>query len=156
MAHPLTLNYHWQPPVVITSIGAILLSGVLIRSDTAGKWSVVSVVLLAWLAFLAVVWVRTRASMMHDGETLRVRRVRDFHDLPGRRVQRVKEVMTPQGPCYRVWIEGHAKPYFVPTALLRSGHSTFFTWLLTWAPEAPRDKGSEKTITALRTRGLID
>lgn len=156
MAHPLTLNYHWQPPVVITSIGAILLSGVLIRSNTAGKWSVVTVVLLAWLAFLAVVWVRTRASMMVDGEILRVRRIRAFHDLPGKQVTRIKEVMTPQGPCYKVWIEGRQRPYFVPTALLRGGHSTFFTWLFTWAPDAPRDKGSEKTIEALRTRGLID
>lgn len=156
MAHPLPLNYHWQPPVVVTSVGALLLSGVLIRSDTAGKWSVVTVVLLAWFAFLAVVWVRTRASMMVDGEILRVRRVRAFHDLPGKKVRRIKEVMTPQGPCYRAWIEGHDRPYFIPTALLRGGHSTFFTWLNTWSPEVERDKGSEKTMDALRTRGLID
>jgi hypothetical protein len=44
----------------------------------------------------------------------------------------------------------------VPTALLRTGHSTLFGWLLRHAPQAELDKGSQKTLEELRIRGLVD
>jgi len=43
----------------------------------------------------------------------------------------------------------------VPTALLKTGHSTFFGWLLSQAPQAELDKGSRKTLEQLRIRGLL-
>jgi hypothetical protein len=44
----------------------------------------------------------------------------------------------------------------VPTGLLRTGHSTFFGWLLRHAPQAELDKKSQKTLEQLRIRGLVE
>jgi hypothetical protein len=51
--------------------------------------------------------------------------------------------------------QGTPVRYLIPTAWLTGGHSTFFTWLLTNAPDAELDKGTRKTLDLLRVRGLI-
>lgn len=156
MAHPLELSYNWRPPVSIATIGLVVSIGVLGNGRPNG-WIAVAVVLAAmWLLFLAVVWVRTRAYMMFEGPILRVRRMRHFHQLDGRKVTRVREFHTANGPSYRIWLEGDERRYVVPAALLKKGHSTLFEWLLTWAPKADLDKGARKTIDNLRTRGMIE
>jgi hypothetical protein len=35
------------------------------------------------------------------------------------------------------------------------GHSALFRWILTQAPQADLDKGSQKTVAQLKTRGLL-
>jgi len=42
-----------------------------------------------------------------------------------------------------------------PVALLRGGHAALFTWILTRAPQANLDNGSQKTVARLKTRGFI-
>ena len=42
-----------------------------------------------------------------------------------------------------------------PVALLRGGHSALFRGILTQAPQADLDKGSQKTVALLKTRGLL-
>lgn len=164
MAHPLELSYNWQTPITISSIGLVVCVGLLANTRVDG-WVAVAVVLgLMWLAFLGVVWVRTRAYMLLDGPMLTVRRFRAFTTLDGRRVTDVSEFLTAHGPSYKVRVsstdgdgdDGASTRTVVPAALLRKGHSTLFDWVLTWAPRAELDKGSRKTIDQLRTRGLIE
>lgn len=156
MSRPLELSYNWRTPVGITSIGLVICVILLVRSQTNGWLGVVVVLVLLWAAFMAVVWVRTRAMIEVDGYRLRVRRLREIHVLDGRRVASVREYLTASGPSYKVRMFGDEKVYYVPAALLRTGHSTFFDWLLTYSPDAELDKGSRKTIDQLRTRGLIE
>jgi hypothetical protein len=153
MSRPLESSYNWRTPVSISSIGLVICVIVLSRSKTNGWFGVAIVLVLLWAGFMALVWARTRAMIEVDGHQLRVRR---FRELDGRRVASVREYLTASGPSYRVRMIGDEKTYFVPTALLRKGHSTFFDWLLTYSPDVELDKGSRKTIDQLRTRGLIE
>ena len=156
MAHPLESSYHWQGPVGISTVGLVVCIGILVRSDAPGWLPVALILVLLWLLFVAVVWVRTRAHMEVDGPVLRVRRVRQVSELDGRKVLSVKEFRTPNGMSYRVTMNDDPAPYVVPTALLRKGHSTFFEWVLTWSPGAELDTGSLRSIDQLRTRGLLE
>ena len=151
----LELSYNWRPPVTIASIGLVLCVVVLIRSQANGWFGVAAVLIALWAAFMLVVWARTRAMIEIDGHQLTVRRVRRTHVLDGRKVVAVREHLTNSGPSYRVRLDGDDRTYYVPTALLRSGHSTFFDWLLRYAPDADLDKRSRRTVDQLRTRGLI-
>jgi hypothetical protein len=156
MSRPLESSYNWRTPVSISSIGLVICVIVLSRSKTNGWFGVAIVLVLLWAGFMALVWARTRAMIEVYGYQLRVRRFRDVNELDGRRVASVREYLTASGPSYRVRMIGDEKTYFVPTALLRKGHSTFFDWLLTYSPDVELDKGSRKTIDQLRTRGLIE
>lgn len=156
MAHPLDSSYHWQPPVAVATIGLIVCVGILVRGQVDGWVGVVLILIALWAGFIAVVWSRTRASMMVDGPILTLRRVRRFVQLDGRNLVRVEEFRTPYGMSYRVVMNDHPAPYVVPTALLRKGHSTFFSWVLTWSPGAELDPGTLKSIDQLRTRGLLE
>lgn len=156
MAHPLESSYHWQGPVGISTVGLVVCAGILIRSQAPGWLPVALILVLLWLIFVAVAWVRTRAFMLVDGPILRVRRVRHVAALDGRKVLSVKEFRTPNGMSYRVTLNDDPAPYIVPTALLRKGHSTFFGWVLTWSPGAELDPGSLRSIEGLRTRGLLE
>jgi hypothetical protein len=158
MAHPLSLSYNWVTPVSVSSIGLIVCVGLLANSQATG-WVTVAIVLAGmWVAFMVVVWLRTRAYMMVDGPMLTVRRFKGFATLDGRTVTAVTEFLTPSGPSYKVSTrdrDGQLRRQIVPAALLRTGHSTLFDWLLTWAPRAELDKGCRRTLDQLRTRGLI-
>ncbi len=156
MAHPLESSYRWRTPVVVASVGALVTASLVAESQVAGWLAVVLLLLALWLAFLGVVWLRTRSFMMHDGPMLKVRRFREFVQLDGRKVEQVRETSSPNGPCYRVRLTDDDRHYYVPAAMLQTGHSTFFDWLQTWAPDADLDKGCRKTIENLQTRGLIE
>ncbi|HEY9294214.1 MAG TPA: hypothetical protein VIP98_23270 [Microlunatus sp.] len=149
-------SYHWQTPVAITTIGLVVCILVLARSNAHGWLGAAVVLVLLWCGFLAVVWGRTRAVMELDGPELTVRRFRHRHLIDGRQVVAVREYLTGSGPSYRVRLAGEATSYYVPTALMRKGHSSFFEWLLSYAPEAELDKRSRRTLDRLRTRGLIE
>ncbi|GAA2094157.1 hypothetical protein GCM10009841_04420 [Microlunatus panaciterrae] len=156
MAHPLESSYNWRAPVGVATIGLIVCVGVLYNGRVAGWLTVALLLVVLWLLFLGIVWLRTRAYMMVDGPILRVRRFRHFQELDGRRVARVAEIRTPNGPSYHVWLHGDQTRYLVPAALLKRGHSTLFDWVLTWSPRAELDRGSLRTIDELRTRGLLE
>lgn len=152
----LELSYNWRTPVTIASVGLVLCVLLLVRTRTAGWFGVAAALVALWAVFLAVVWARTRALIEIDGPNLTVRKVRRTHVLDGRKVVAVREYLTNSGPSYKVRIADDDRQYYVPTALLRQGHSTFFDWLLTYAPTAELDKRSRRTIDQLRTRGLIE
>lgn len=159
MAHPLELSYSWRTPVTVSGVGLAVCLGILVDSRAYGWGAVAMVLVLMWLLFLGVVWLRTRAYMMVDGPMLTVRRFRTFHTIDGRRVTAVSEFLTPNGPSYRVSTPtdaGQTERHIVPAALLRRGHSTLFDWVLTWAPGSSLDKGCRRTVDQLRTRGLIE
>lgn len=155
MARPLELSYNWRTPVGFATIGLIICIVVLARSRTTGWVGAVVGVVVLWAAFMALVWARTRALIEVDGDQLRVRRFWNTYQLDGNQVASVREYLTAGGPSYKVRLTGDDKTYYVPSALLQKGHSTFFTWLLSHSPDAELDAGSRKTIERLRTRGLI-
>jgi hypothetical protein len=108
--------------------------------------------------FLVIVWTRTRAHLSVDGPLLTVRRVSQLHTVRGDQVVRVRQFLTPHGPSYVLHVRdehGRERRQVVPVALLRSGHSTLFTWLLAHAPQAELDRGSSRTLEQLRVAGLV-
>ena len=156
MAHPLESAYNWRLPVTVSTVGLVLCVGLLGRSQAVGWLSAAIVLALCWLVFLGVVWLRTQAYLMVDGELLTVRTFREFHRIAGPDLVRVGQVLTPSGPSYRLYVRGAAlTKYTAPTALLRRGHSTLFGWILAWAPQAELDKGSQRTLQTLRERGAL-
>jgi hypothetical protein len=158
MAHPLEPSYNWRTPVSLSGIGLVVCVGLLSRSGAEG-WLPVALALVAVeVLFLAVVYSRARAYLMVDGSTLRLRPYRRFVTVDGGQVTAVRQVLTSPGPSYRILVsteQGRAR-YLVPTALLRSGHPTFFRWLRTYAPQAELDRGTRKMLKLLQTRGMVD
>jgi hypothetical protein len=158
MARPLEPSDNWRSQIAAATAGAVLVILVLGLTDSHGWAGLAVVVALLWAGFLVVVWLRAQAFLSVDGSRLTVRRYRSFHTVDGSQVQRVTEYLTRRGPCHKLIVrtEGGTRTYAVPTALLRTGHSTFFGWLLRHAPEAELDKGSQKTLEQLRIRGLVE
>jgi hypothetical protein len=158
MAHPLELSYSWQPPVTIASVGAVVCVGIVLRSGAPGRWAVAAVIVALWALFLAVVWLRTRALLMVDGPRLTVRRYRQVHTVEAARLVRVQQFLTAHGPCYTLTTrdaDGKERRVVAPVALLRTGHSALFAWILAEAPHAELDRGSTRTLEQLRVRGLV-
>ena len=158
MAHPLELAYNWHTPVTFATVGLFICVGVLVRQQASGWLPVVVVLVVAWAGFLVLVWVRTRASLLVDGPTIRVRSFRQFHEVDGQRVIGVRELRTPHGPSYRLVVHGEGgstQRVTVPAALLRRGHATLFAWILAEAPQAELDAGSTRTLAELRRRGAV-
>ncbi|HKH56509.1 MAG TPA: hypothetical protein VKA58_13750 [Propionibacteriaceae bacterium] len=158
MARPLEPSADWRGPVALSTAGAVVV--ILLLSLTRGyNWIGLTVlVALLWAGFVVTVWVRARAFLMVEGPQLTVRRFRSLHTVDGSQVQRVTEYFTRRGPCHRLIVQSEegTRRYTVPTALLRTGHSTLFGWLLRHAPQAELDKGSQKTLEQLRIRGLVE
>jgi len=158
MAHPLELSYRWQAPAILASVGAVIILGALSRSDAPGRGPVVAVVLALWVLFMVLVWLRTRASLAVDGDQLAVRTALRTHVVEASRLVEVRQFLTPHGPSYKLRVrgeDGRLRTHVAPVALLRSGHSTLFEWILARAPEAELDRGSRRTLDQLRVKGLV-
>ena len=157
MSQPLRLSYNWQLPVILWTSGALLAIALLVRTRSAGWVGVALTVAAVWAIMVGLVYLRTRAYLKVDSRQLTVRRYGRMHTIRGPQVLRVSEFLTARGPCHRltVTLDGGSAKYTVPTALLKTGHSTFFGWLLSQAPQAELDKGSRKTLEQLRIRGLL-
>ncbi len=158
MAHPLELAYNWRLPVAVSTVGLVACVGLLARSQVLGWVSAAVILVLCYAVFLGVVWWRTRAYLMVDGADLTVRTFRDFHRIEGARVVKMTQLLTPNGPSYRLTVrteDGRLARYTAPTALLRRGHSTLFGWILAWAPQTELDRGSRRTLQTLRERGAL-
>jgi hypothetical protein len=158
MARPLEPSADWRGPVALSTAGAVVVILLLSLTRSYGWLGLTVLVALLWAGFLITVWIRTRAYLMVEGSQLTVRRFRSLHTVEGSQVQRVTEYFTRRGPCHRLIVrsEGGTRRYTVPTALLRTGHSTLFGWLLRHAPQAELDKRSRKTLEELRIRGLVE
>jgi hypothetical protein len=159
MAHPLPLSYHWQVPVLFSSVGLFVCGGVLIRGRPDGWLPVVLILVALWASFVLLVWLRTRAYLMVDGAVLHTRHRLTLSEVRGLEVEAVRQFLTPNGPSYKLRLRRDAaggRWVTVPTALLSGGHSTLFTWLLTRAPDAELDPASRKTLEQLRVRGLVE
>jgi hypothetical protein len=158
MPRPLELSFDSRGPIAVSTGGAVLVILLLSLTGSYGWPAVAGVVAMLWAGYLITVWLRTRAFLMVDGSRLTVRRYRGLHIVDGSQVQRVTEYFTRRGPCHKLTVgsAGGIRRYAVPTALLRTGHSTFFGWLLRHAPQAELDKKSQKTLEQLRIRGLVE
>jgi hypothetical protein len=158
MSQPLSLSYNWQLPVVLWTSGALLAIALLVATRSAGWVGVALTVAAVWAVMVGLIYLRTRAYLQVEDRQLTVRRYARMHTISGSQVLRVTEFLTPRGPCYRlkVTIDGGTARYTVPTALLKTGHSTLFGWLLSQAPQAELDKGSRTTLEQLRIRGLLE
>jgi hypothetical protein len=158
MGSPLHVTYNWQVPVAVSTAVALLCIVLLGRTAAPGWGTVAAVVVLLWGLLVAGIYLRTRAFLQVEGSTLMVRRYQGLHTIQGPQVRRVTEFFTRQGPCHKLTVETETgtRRYVVPTALLRSGHSTLFDWLQRQAPQAELDKGSAKTLEQLRIRGLVE
>lgn len=158
MGQPLTLSYAWQPPVLITTVGAALCIAAVVRSHESGEVAVVVLVVVAWVVVVVLVWAQTRAYLSVDGSRLTVRRFRRRHTVEAEQLVRVRQFLTRRGPSYRLVVRdtaGRERSYVAPVALLKSGHSTLFGWILARAPQAELDRGSARTLDQLRVRGLL-
>ena len=158
MAHPLELSYNWRTPGFFASLAAAICVGVLTRRQVTGWVSALVLVVALWALIIGVIYLRTRAYLLIDGSRLTVRRFRTFHTIEAADLIAVTEFVTPNGPSYRLTVrapDGGTRRIVAPVALLRSGHSALFTWILARAPQARLDKGSLKTVAKLKTRGLI-
>jgi hypothetical protein len=156
--HPLEQSYNWQTPVLFTTIAALICVGLLVRGRVTGWIPALIVVVALWALVLGTIYLRTRAFLLIDESRLMVRHFREFHTVEAADVVAVNEFLTPNGPNYKLTVrgpDGRTTRVVAPVALLRGGHSALFTWILTRAPQATLDKGSQKTVARLKTRGLI-
>ena len=158
MAHPLELSYNWRTPAVFATLGAFICLGAVVRGRIEGWAAAAAVVVLLWALFVVVLYLRTRAYLLVDGDRLTVRRFRTFHTVSGRDVLAVREYATPHGPSYRLTVrtaDGGSRRLGAPVALLRDGRATLFAWILAEAPQAELDTGSRRTVAALQSKGLL-
>lgn len=158
MAHPLELSYNWRPPFMFATIGVFVCLALVIRGRVNGWVSTAILLTLLWVAFLAITYLRTRASLMVDGSRLIVRRYRGYQTVEGADLVTVRQFLTASGPSYRLGVRGAAgqvRRLVAPVALLRQGHATLFAWILAYAPQAELDRGSRKTLVELQNRGLV-
>jgi hypothetical protein len=158
MPHPLELSYNWRTPATFASIAAAICVGALARSRAQGWLPALVVVVALWALIVGLIYLRTRAYFLVDGSRLTVRRFRQFHTIEASDLVAVTEFVTPNGPSYRLTVQGpdgRTTRVVAPVALLRGGHAALFTWILSRAPQAQLDKRSRKTAELLKTRGLI-
>ena len=158
MAHPLDLSYNWRTPAVFATIGAFICAGAVIRGRVEGWAAAAALVVLLWAAFIGVLYLRTRAYLMVDGDRLTVRRFREFTTIRGEDVVAMAEHLTPNGPSYRLTVreaDGKTRRLVAPVALLRDGRATLFAWILAEAPQAELDASSRRTVEALQSKGLL-
>jgi hypothetical protein len=158
MPHPLELSYNWRTPAFFASLAAAICTGILARGQVTGWVSTLVLVAALWAIVIGVIYLRTRAYLLIDGSRLTVRRFRTFHTIDAADLIAVAQFVTPNGPSYRLTVRarhGETRRIVAPVALLRSGHSALFTWILARAPQAILDKSSQKTVAKLRTQGLI-
>ena len=158
MAHPLELSYRWQTPVLFATVGAAVSVGTVLRSGLADRGAVTAAILVLWLLFVTLVWLRTRAYLLVDEDRLTVRHWRRQHVVRAEQLVAVRQLRTPHGPSYRLTVrddDGRTRTHVAPVALLRSGHPTLFQWILTRAPGAELDRGSRRTLDQLRVKGLV-
>ena len=158
MPHPLEQSYNWRTPATFASIAALICVGVLARGRVNGWLPALVLVVALWALVISVIYLRTRAYLMVDGSRLTVRRYRKLTTIEAADLIAVSQFVTPNGPSYRLTVrapDGQTTRVVAPVALLRGGHSALFTWILTRAPQAHLDKGSQKTMALLKTRGLI-
>jgi len=158
MAHPLELSYNWRTPALFATIGAFICLSVLLRGRMPGWLAAASVVGLLWAVFVGVLYLRTRAYLLVDGDRLTVRQFGRFHAITADQLMRVTEFRTPNGPSYRLTVrgdDGAIRQLTAPVALLKGGRSTLFAWILAEAPYAELDNGSQRTVERLQSKGLL-
>jgi len=156
--HPLEQSYNWRTPATFASVAAVIGVGALARGQVNGWFPALGVVVALWALVVSIIYLRTRAYLMVDGSRLTVRRFRKLITIAAADVVAVSQFVTPNGPSYRLSVagpDGHITRVVAPVALMRGGHSALFKWILTQAPQAHLDKGSQKTVTLLKTRGLL-
>ena len=158
MPHPLEQSYNWRTPSTLASIAALICIAALARGRVNGWLPALVLVVVAWAFIVGIIYLRAQAYLMVDGSRLTVRRFWKLTTIEGADLVAVKEFLTPKGPSYRLSVRGPAGQItrvVAPVALLRGGHSALVTWILTQAPQADLDKGSQKTVALLKTRGLL-
>ena len=158
MAHQLELSYNWRTPAFFATIGAFICGGAVIRGRVEGWAAAAALVVVLWVLFLGVLYLRTRAYLLVDGDRLTVRRYRGFTTVRAEDVQAVSEYLTPNGPSYRLTVrgpDGRNRRLVAPVSLLRDGRATLFAWILAEAPHAELDASSRRTVEALQSKGML-
>ena len=158
MAHPLELSYNWRTPILFATVGAFICAAALVRAQVSGWVPALILVLVLWVMLVALIYARTQAYLLADGPRLTVRRFRRFHTVEADELLAVTQVSTPNGASYILTTRGADQKLhrsLAPTALLKDGPSTLFTWILARAPQAELDPGSRRTVERLQARGLL-
>ncbi len=102
MARELESAYDWRPPVAISTVALLVCVALLARSQVVGWLSAAIVIALGWAGYLGIVWLRTQAYVLVDGDTLTVRTFRELHAIKGADLVKVVQVLTPSGPSYKL------------------------------------------------------
>jgi hypothetical protein len=158
VAHPLELSYNWRAPAVFATVGAFICVGVVVRGRMPGWPAAAALVVVLWAVFVGVLYLRTRAYLLVEGDRLTVRRYRSFQTIRGEEVVAVREYLTPNGPSYRLTVrdpQGGTRRLVVPVALLQDGRTTLFAWILAEAPHAELDASCRRTVEALQSKGML-
>ena len=158
MAHPLELSYNWRTPALFATVGAFVCVSVLIRGRVPGWLPAALLVVLLWVVFVGVLYLRTRAYLLANADRLTVRHYGRLQTITAGQLVAVKEFLTPHGPSYRLTVrgdDGTTRRITAPVALLQGGRSTLFAWILAEAPQAELDKGSRRTVERLQSKGLL-
>ena len=119
-------------PVPIVFVIGLLLGG--------QNWTMGMAVLGIWLAYAALVWADGRAHLCATDDQLEVRNVWRTHQVQGRDVQRVIHQFNGKRPDFQ--LQTASGRVWVPASRLERGHSTLFTWLDMYAPQAVLDRQS--------------
>jgi hypothetical protein len=158
VAHPLELSYNWRAPVVFATVGAFICVAAVVRGRVPGWAPAAALVVVLWALFIGVLYLRTRAYLLVEGDQLIVRRYRTFTTVRGEDLLAVHEYLTPNGPSYRLTVraaDGRTRRLVAPVALLRDGRTTLFAWILAQAPQAELDASSRRTVEALQSKGML-
>ena len=157
MPEPLPLSYQWRMPVVVPTVALVVWIGLLARGGLPGWRTAAAVLVGLWAGLMVVVWLRTRAYLQIDGGVLTVRRFHRRHTIRGADLLGVREFRTPSGRSHRLLVKDGPVPrrVVVPTALFRGGHSTLFSWIRNWAPQAELDRRSRRSLESLQARGMV-
>jgi hypothetical protein len=158
MTAPLELSYNWRTPALFATIGVFICLSVLLRGRVSGWLAAAVLVVLLWVMFVGVLYLRTRAYLLVDGNHLTVRQYSRFHTITADQLVGVREFLTPHGPSYRMTVrgdDGTTRQVTAPVALLRGGHTALFAWILAEAPHAELDNRSQRTVERLQSKGLL-
>jgi Ca2+/Na+ antiporter len=158
MAAPLELSYNWRTPAFFATVGAFICLSVLLRGRVSGWLAAAVLVVLLWVVFLGVLYLRTRAYLLVEGDQLTVRQYGRFHTITADQLAGVRQYLTPHGPFYRLTVrgqDGSTRRVNAPVALLKGGHPTLFAWILAEAPHAELDNSSQRTVERLQSKGLL-
>lgn len=156
MSRSLENLYSPVMPLVNSGVPVVVLSAFLWWTRQRAWWVMAFALVLLWLMYAVVCFMRTRATMsIDDDNVLHARRWFATHPVEPGTVVKVRELVNGRSPDVILHLDDRRK-VIVPTSKLDTGHSTLFRWLQQTCPGATYDKGAQRLIHKLQAGGHLD